>query len=387
MVGLIAVVRFREFSTSAVTLDLIKSLLEYSKPLKDALDAIDPTIATWTPYPAAFGDNPAVMPAPFKILGHTIDDLSHIGVYHQKYAIIRTATGDHVGYLGGIDINSDRVDTTLTSSEAPLSRRAGASHRACRERPDSLVSGTRRPARRHSLDSFPGAIPAAGNHSGADRSHLLQCGGRKRHHSVFLRANWRVDAGAHDHVRDSQARDFIYIEDQYFTPPEDYIDALREAAARGPARALIITMPFATDQPYGQVRRAEVLAALQTAWGGRLYTGDAFASLPARDSRAYHESWTHVSRQLELSASEAMATFGAYAHLPAPPFWAFIGNELVLVHALAGPPIGQWFQRDAAGGDRARARRSRLGRTTRRPSGRRHLFSRSRCRVSTCTRR
>ncbi len=32
-----------------------------------------------------------------------------------------------------------------------------------------------------------------------------------------------------------------------------------------PVRALIITMPYHTDQPYGGRRRADVLNALQTA--------------------------------------------------------------------------------------------------------------------------
>jgi phosphatidylserine/phosphatidylglycerophosphate/cardiolipin synthase-like enzyme len=338
MVGFIAVGALSGILTSSVTLDLIKSLLEYSKPLKDALDAIDPSIATWTPYPAAFGDNPTVIPAPFKIVGHTIDDLSHLGVYHQKYAIIRTATGDHIGFLGGIDINSDRVDTTLHRAKHPFH---DVQVRITGPAVNDLILSYQERAGRHgapvSIPS-PGAIPATGN-------HLVQ----------IARTYFHAEAGSgttpfsfaptgeSTPVRTiksaiAQARDFIYIEDQYFTPPKDYLDALVSAAS-GPARALFITMPFATDQPYGQIRRAQVLAALQTAWGGRLYTGT-----PLR--RYLHETpalTTNLGRMYlanALSASDAMATFGAYAHLPSPPFWAFIGNELVLVHAIAGPPSG-----------------------------------------------
>src|SRR5262249_52592652 len=75
----------------------------------------------------------------------------------------------------------------------------------------------------------------------------------------------------------AQARDFIYIEDQYFTPPDDYVRALLDAAnpARN-VRALILTVPFQTDQPYGGRRRADVLNALSTQWGTRLSVGAPF---------------------------------------------------------------------------------------------------------------
>jgi phosphatidylserine/phosphatidylglycerophosphate/cardiolipin synthase-like enzyme len=131
-----------------------------------------------------------------------------------------------------------------------------------------------------------------------------------------------------------QAKDFIYIEDQYFTPSDSYMHELLDAAARG-VRALMITMPFATDQPYGSVRRAQILAALTTAWGDRIHLG-----APLR--RFLHEvpgMTTNLGR-LALTAplddSAAVASFGPPGRVPPPPYWAFIGNELVLVHALFG---------------------------------------------------
>lgn len=38
-----------------------------------------------------------------------------------------------------------------------------------------------------------------------------------------------------------------------------------------------------------------------------------------------------------LGASAATADLAPFGHVPAPPFWAFIGNELVLVSAIAAP--------------------------------------------------
>jgi hypothetical protein len=119
VIGMIAVAALSAILNSAVTLTAIKSLMEYSKPLMDALQAIDPTIATWTLYGAAFADNPLV-PKPPTVLGHTIDDISHLGVYHQKYVTIRRADGSYVAYLGGIDLNSDRPDTTIHRAEHPF---------------------------------------------------------------------------------------------------------------------------------------------------------------------------------------------------------------------------------------------------------------------------
>ena len=80
---------------------------------------IDPNIATWTPYPAAFADNPLVAKPP-QVLAHTIDDLSHLGVYHQKYVNIRASGGQLVSYLGGIDINSDRLDMPIHRASKPF---------------------------------------------------------------------------------------------------------------------------------------------------------------------------------------------------------------------------------------------------------------------------
>jgi phosphatidylserine/phosphatidylglycerophosphate/cardiolipin synthase-like enzyme len=349
VVGLIAVAVLSTILTTTVTLDLVKKIFEFSQPMKDALDAIDSTIATWTPYPAAFADNPLVAPPPVAILGHTIDDLSHFGVYHQKYVVVQRSDDTpppddtYVGYLGGIDINSDRVDTTLHRAKHPfhdvqvrLTGPAVADLIRSYEERASVYSGAQVPI----PIPDPGSIPATGNHLvQIARTYFKPLAGSGTTAFSF------APNGETTPVRTlksafAQARDFIYIEDQYFTPPDDYVQALIDAAdsSRG-VRALFITLPFATDQPYGQVRRADVLAALQTAWGGRF-----FAGTPLR--RYLHETpalTTNLGRMYlssTLSQADGTATFGAYAHLPSPPFWAFIGNELVLVHALAGPPSG-----------------------------------------------
>lgn len=324
---------------SPITLDLVKNVMELSKDFKDAIDAVDPTIATWTPYPAAFADNPLVTPPPFKVVGHTIDDFSHIGVYHQKFVNIKKADGTYVSYLGGIDINSDRVDTTLHRAQHPF-------HDVqVRITGPAVADVLRSYEERAGRYGAPVSIPSVGASLGGPGSHLVQ----------VARTYFKQQAGSpttpftfapngdNTPIRTimsaiRQACDFIYIEDQYFTPPNEYVQALLDAGDRG-VRGLIITMPFATDQPYGQVRRSQILAALQTHWGSRLHVGTPLRRY-LHETPALTTNLGRMSLTAKLTAGAATATLAPVAHLPPPPFLAFIGNELVLVHALAGPPTG-----------------------------------------------
>ena len=343
LAGFIAVSALSAVLVSSLTFDLVKKKLEFSQPLMDALQANSALsgVATWTPYPASFSDN-ALLTAPYQILGHTIDDVTHIGVYHQKYVTIRTQSDGYIGYMGGIDINSDRVDTTLHRAKHPFH---DVQMRVKGPAVGDLIASYAQRATYHSAPiaiNPPVTIPPEMTHP-----HLVQIA------RTYFRAGASSQTRKFDFAPNGEttpvrtiksaienARDFIYIEDQYFTPPDDYVQALLDAAdtSRG-VRGLMITMPFSTDQPYGQDRRTDVLAALQTAWGSRFSAGT-----PLR--RYLHETpalTTNLGRMYlasALSQSDTTATFGAYAHLPAPPFWAFIGNELVLVNALAGPPSG-----------------------------------------------
>jgi phosphatidylserine/phosphatidylglycerophosphate/cardiolipin synthase-like enzyme len=339
VIGMLAVAALSAVLTSSVTFDLIKSVAETSKPLKDALDLLDPTIATWTPYPAAFADNPLV-PVPPKILGHTIDDFSHLGVFHQKFVNVRTAAGEHVSFLGGIDINNDRPDTSLHRAHHPF-------HDVqVRITGPAVADVIRTYAERATLFgasvpiAAPGPLAATGSHLvQVARTYFAPQAGSPTPALTFAPSGETTPVRSIENAI-MQARDYIYIEDQYFTPPDDYVQALLDAGdpARN-VRALMITMPYSTDQPYGSVRRADVLAALQARWGSRFHTGT-----PLR--RFLHETpalTTNLGRlrlAAALTAGSATAVLAPVVHFPPPPFWAFIGNELVLVHAMAGPPAG-----------------------------------------------
>jgi phosphatidylserine/phosphatidylglycerophosphate/cardiolipin synthase-like enzyme len=323
--------------TSGLGLDLIKSFAEPSKPL---VTAISPDLATWTPYPAAFADNPLI-PQPVKLLGFLIDDLTHLGVYHQKLVNIRSAAGAFVSYLGGIDLNSDRVDDPL--------------HRAIHTVHDVQVRITG-PATKDLIQTFadratfhlttapmatPPVVAAAGTHLvQIARTYFKPAGGSGTTPFPFA-PNGEATTINTLKAAIAAARDFIYIEDQYLTPPDDYVQALLDAAqpARG-VRALVITVPYQTDQPYGGIRRSDVLArlGLPNAWGERLHVGTPLRRF-LDPTPALVTNLGRLRLTAKLDASATQATLEPEAHLPAPPFWCFVGGELVLVTSTIGQTV------------------------------------------------
>ena len=334
LVGFIGVTALSAVLASSVTEDLLKKVAEYSQGLKDALDEIDPTIATWTPYPAAFSDNPLVAPPPFKILGHTLDDISHLGVYHQKHVSIQQADGTRVAYLGGIDINNDRPDTPLHRVRHPFH------DLQVRITGPAVNAVVKTYQERATVHGAPVPITPADVPSPPNASHLVQVA-RTYYKPASPPGPFAAFAlnGESTPIRTieaaiGQAKDFIYIEDQYFTPSNDYVSALVAAAGRG-VRALMLTINFSTDQPYGSVRREQILNALQVAWGGRLHLGAPLRRF-AHEVPGLTTNLGRIALTTALDAAAAVASFGPPGRVPAPPFWAFIGNELVLVHALAG---------------------------------------------------
>lgn len=341
MMAFIAIAALSGVLKSSATFDFIKSNFEVSQSTMDKLAAIDPAIATWTPYDAAFADNPLVQHPP-QVLGHTVDDISHMGVYHQKYVTIRRADGSYVAYLGGIDINSDRPDTVIHRAKKPFH---DLQVRITGPAIEDVVLSYQERAKRHNVQPVIAQADVAQLQPAG--THLVQ----------IARTYFKTAAGSPTRALEfapngettpictiknaiAQARDFIYIEDQYFTPPDDYVNALIKAAdaCQGP---LFITMPYQTDQPYGGVRRNDVLSALTAAWRDRIYIGT-----PLR--RFMHEVpglTTNLGRMRlanGLTLGGDTADLKPLSHIPPPPFWAFIGNELVLVVAAKGPPSGSF---------------------------------------------
>lgn len=330
----------------------IRYLAEPSDPAFTAINADNPGTAVWTPYPATLADNP-LADNPLTIAGVTIDALTHVGVYHEKIVAIQPGGQQApLAYLGGIDINSDRLDSPLHRAFAPfhdvqvkLTGPAVADiitsldERAARAVPPAvspvtLPSAPLQPTGNHIVQIgrtrfAPGTGPGHGDPFGTALD------GEKTTHQTVLAA---IDS----------ARDYIYIEEQYFTPDTGYVDALVAAGAKTDPddntkpliKALVVTLPAVPDQPYGGERRGEFIAALQQSWGERLRVGAPMRRYLNPTPEVFPGLGRMVLRD-NLDASSPAAYVGPAERIPPLPFWAFAEGELIYVdRALSVPTTG-----------------------------------------------
>lgn len=151
----------------------------------------------------------------------------------------------------------------------------------------------------------------------------------------------------------SSAREYIYIEDQYFTPnwSQDswrdtdgtaadqriFVNALLNAADH--CGRLVILVPAATDQVFGNVRRREIFAALRAKWGDRIAIG-----VPMR--RPYlHKSSVVPSQgrcilKADIDEKSASIELGPILRVVPKepgsfPFWLWIDGELMIAISVA----------------------------------------------------
>jgi phosphatidylserine/phosphatidylglycerophosphate/cardiolipin synthase-like enzyme len=322
----------------SVLRDALRSVVELSKSTVDAVNAAHPGTAVMTPYPATLADNP-LAPHPLTIAGVNVELVKHFGVYHQKIAMARPPDGDPSAFVGGIDINSDRVDDPLHRAIAPFHdvqvRLAGPAvneiARTFAER--ASLNGATAPI--EPVDNT-GTVPAAGKHlvqigrtyfapgAGSDSEPFPSAPqGEHTTHDTLLRA-----IGA--------ARDFIYIEDQYFTPDTAYVDALVEAAQpeRG-VRALLVTVPERTDQLFGGMRRGDIIHRLAEHWGERFRIGAPMRRYLNPQPGLFPGLGRMVLRG-DITNADTELVLGPATAVPKPPFWAFVESELVYVTGAVG---------------------------------------------------
>jgi phosphatidylserine/phosphatidylglycerophosphate/cardiolipin synthase-like enzyme len=127
------------------------------------------------------------------------------------------------------------------------------------------------------------------------------------------------------------AHDYIYIEEQYFTPDNEYVEHLVNAGAKTPPiQALVITLPDQTTQPYGAERRGEIIAKLATKWGDRLRVGAPIRRYLNPTPQLFGGLGRMVLR-VAMAIGDTEAVVGPAERLPAVPFWAFVESELVYV--------------------------------------------------------
>jgi phosphatidylserine/phosphatidylglycerophosphate/cardiolipin synthase-like enzyme len=352
--GAAALVDFADLLASAfppnpATVDAINERVRTSEVRPD-----DHRVALHAEHPMRIADNPLSLPydGPDRIdlpLFGLEEDVDQVNVWHNKMQIVRRPPHDgedgYAAYLGGCDINPNRVDTPTHAGGSPYhdvhARVTGPAvidamrSFAERWRYDAADAG-HNPNPASGLLAIP-PEPAPGTATGPHLARIGRTyyGPRGAAALPFAPSG---DAGIYKTLMAAlqSARDVIYIEDQYFTPTDEFLAALMAASAR--CRRLLILMPSGTDQLFGDLRQQHVLAQLRGAWQDRMLAGAILRRprLRAAD-RVAAIGRTYLGR--EALAGDDTVYLDFPARLPGAPCWLWIDGEMMLARSSETLPI------------------------------------------------
>ena len=350
-------------------LEKVEDKIDGSEELFEVVNEIANGIALRARHPARFVDNALEVINPLPI--DPSDFVEGVGSYHQKFQVFRRtpdALGNRViGYLGGIDINANRLDapghhgrayrSPSTPSKTPSARVFHDVHARITGPAAADVALTF--ARRWEFDSSraPAGTPprdvAFPTPLATDTAevppqparHLVQVG----------RSGYAPDPSAGSTPLPwspagepiifqailraiEQAREYIYIEDQYFTPPDTYIQALLDASIRDPKLRLLIVIPTSSDQLFGDIRRREMFERLRDdpatgrGWGERMIVGAPLRRPVLGDAgRVASKGRLVLQQPLGPVGGDTQVTLGPRARLPGDaPFWLWVEGEQML---------------------------------------------------------
>jgi phosphatidylserine/phosphatidylglycerophosphate/cardiolipin synthase-like enzyme len=313
--------------------DAVVALAEPSKGAVDALNTAHAGTAVWTPYPAALADNP-LAPKPLTIALVPVDQVvNNVGAYHHKIAIAKPPAGDPIAYIGGIDINPNRVDDPLHRAAVPFH---DIQVRLTGPAVNDVVTTFAERATYHGANApiTPAADPTALH---GDGPHVVQIA--RTYFAPGTGSTTRPFPSAphgehttHDTVvaAIANAREYIYIEDQYFTPDKQVLDALLAAGTDKPDLQLVVTLVEDNGQLFGALRRNAIIHALAATWGQRFRIGTPLRRYMNPEPATFGGLGRMVLRTVANTADNEMV-FGPAERCPAPPFWAFVESELVFV--------------------------------------------------------
>lgn len=345
----------RLFSAS----EIIEGIVEQSQEIFPLLNDIKDRIAVWSTYPAKLADNPiAITPLPLNLDQH----IEQFGVYHQKFQLIKRATDQQndpnqfVGYLGGIDVNINRLDTPSHSVVHPYhdihARITGPGAADIFKSWEERYTYERKKLSEAGIESLEPAFvsPTPTSLEVQSAKHIVQVArtyfkphpttseserldfakeGEKLIHDTLVRA-----------IR--SAKEYIYIEDQYFTPndgsAETLFEALVTAASQEEGRLrLVIIVPSETslaDQPFGDLRKKYLFDRLTQAWGDRVLIGTPLRKpILANPGRLASEGRCYLMRDMAPTTANGSDTIyiGPQSRVPKKsPFWLWIDGELMI---------------------------------------------------------
>lgn len=365
---LLAIIAMVIESTQIV--DQITDKLDFSKDVFEALapSANEARLALWSRYPARFSDNPAA-DYPAAVVEQLVS-VERTGYHHMKLAALslpgqNDATPNYVAYVGGIDINANRIDSwahrwppNYHDLHARVTGPAAADvfqtfyerwedelDRLPAEEAPAAPNGCPRFRPRPGLNPPHTATPTLSAIPRTDDDHIVQIA-RTLYRPAPANASegfWYApqgEASVHDSVLRAiqSASEYIYIEDQYMTPADsggqgaEIMEALVAAATRCKALILVFSQGTA-EQLFGNERRNALFGQLQTAWiaqPGRVF-------LPMIHSRQLLGAPDNVAAKGRTVLKEPVAATATLIRIadsnriPDAPCWAWIEGELVLV--------------------------------------------------------
>jgi phosphatidylserine/phosphatidylglycerophosphate/cardiolipin synthase-like enzyme len=352
-----------------IFIDKITDLLDGSKEVMEALTPDDPQTpryALWSRYLSQFSDNPAAS----QTAGGAFDDLlrvKRIGVWHSKMQLVSLPVAGsvpaYIGYLGGIDINDNRVESWAHRWPADYhdihARVIGPAvadlfqsfyeryaHEQEHRRPED---GPAAP------NTCPCVVPKPGDSNAIQLALPIESSGDdivqiartiyRPSTANAADAYWFApegEASVHDSVLRAihSAREYIYIEDQFMAPPDsggtgdEIIEALIAAAEH--CKALIMVFPEGTGDKqwmFGVERRDWLMGRLRDAW--RLHDHHRFLPLiharPLLDRTDQVASLRRTVLKQDITAGATQIQVVDGIRVPEAPCWAWISGELMLV--------------------------------------------------------
>lgn len=316
------------------------------EPNEDALEflttatnaSIPDAVAVLAPYPARVEDNvpaPDLNDAPLSIL---FSSIRNFGIYHQKFAVVRTGTTT-IGYCGGIDLNPDRLDDVDHMARSPYHDvHARVDGNAVRDLAISFEERWQHEGSGGSAFDPPAFAP--GLTPGEDvvqvaRTYFAPAPGASTRAFPFAPDGDRTIADTML-AAIAQATEYIYVEDQYLTPPPEYQAALLSKVVRREIRQLIIVVPGLTDQPFGDIARQGFVTQLldADAGAGIVRVGYPRRRFTSTDNELRADSGRlFLMEDLAPSGGGLPAIFlGPPARIPALPFWVSVDGELIYVY-------------------------------------------------------
>lgn len=353
--------------------DFLRELVEFTDEDVRALlyDVSDgkPHCAFPAPHPVVLADNPLAHDLSLPGLGNISALQEAFGVYHHKFQVI-AKQGDpvepFVGYLGGIDINSNRLDAPghhsarYRSPDSTAPPGPGAYHdvHARVTGPATLdLIGTFHERYEHALGFSPenvieeplfeppqtppppafrpptDPIPATGRHLVRIAQTSFKPGPGRDGFPWAPDGDGTIRESFERAIR--AAREYIYIEEQYFTLDNPLIEVLRSAADH--CRRLVIVVAANTrDQLFGDERRLATLERLAGAtggpggWGERMVAGSPFRR-PVLPPAGFRASVGRASLLEDVpSATTSKIFVGPIPRVPGgAPYFFWVGGELM----------------------------------------------------------